>query len=267
MKWEFLQALVLSPTFIRDFTLHGFGILLLTVLAARVLTILARHSGYKDLHRDIGGSATAADFTLTFPLFMFVLLLIVQLAMTVNTSLIVHYAAYTAARSAKVWAWDIDLAKAKLEHVAEQKTGTTRTRAVARYQLNHSRAEEIARRAARYTLIAASPVSSKVNSSPGPMPSQTLKQITQATGLSGRQAVLVRQARYAFDPANTTIEITKPSGKEIADWVTNVDANSWPIEAKVEYRMRLGVPIASRLLGEKGQGGYYRWIEAKIVLL
>lgn len=55
------------------------------------------------LHADEGGSAQSLSFVLTLPLFVMVLLLIVQVSQIMIGTVVVHYAAYAAARSATVW--------------------------------------------------------------------------------------------------------------------------------------------------------------------
>lgn len=267
MEREFLQALVVSPTFYRSLAENGLPAVVLLMGSAVLLKRRFRMHRLAGLRRDCRGSASAVDFTMTFPFFMFMMLLIVQSAMVVNTSLIVHYAAYAAARSAKVWAWDTSLVAARLERLAEQQIGTKRGRANARFALNGQRARANARKAARYALIAASPVSPRAPSSPGTMPTAALAGIARGSGMSGREGALIQQARYAFDPANSTVDISRPPITQQLDWFQNADANSWPLQAKVEYRMRLGVPIVNALLGNAGSGGYYRWLEAEIVLL
>jgi hypothetical protein len=56
-----------------------------------------------NLHRDETGSVQSLSFVLTLPLFMFVMLLIVQISQLMIGMVVVHYAAFAAARSAAVW--------------------------------------------------------------------------------------------------------------------------------------------------------------------
>jgi len=55
------------------------------------------------LHRDESGSAQSLSFVLTLPLFIMVVLLIVQISQLMIGTVVVHYAAFAAARSAVVW--------------------------------------------------------------------------------------------------------------------------------------------------------------------
>ena len=55
------------------------------------------------LHRDQAGSVQSLSFVLTLPLFVMVMMLIVQVSQLMIGLIVVHYAAYAAARSAVVW--------------------------------------------------------------------------------------------------------------------------------------------------------------------
>jgi hypothetical protein len=60
------------------------------------------------LHHAQDGVATVVDFSLTIPIFIAVVFLMTQLALMVNASLVIHYAAYNAARAAKVHMLDME---------------------------------------------------------------------------------------------------------------------------------------------------------------
>lgn len=60
-------------------------------------------SRLRTLHGDEHGSVQTLSFVLTLPVFVMVLLLIVQVSQIMIGSIVVHYAAYAAARSAIVW--------------------------------------------------------------------------------------------------------------------------------------------------------------------
>ena len=55
------------------------------------------------LHRDESGSAQSLSFVLTLPLFVMVMLFIVQVSQLMIGTIVVHYAAFATARSAIVW--------------------------------------------------------------------------------------------------------------------------------------------------------------------
>jgi hypothetical protein len=56
------------------------------------------------LHRDERGSAETLSFVLTLPIFVWVMMLIVQVSQVMIGTIVVHYAAFAAARAAIVWA-------------------------------------------------------------------------------------------------------------------------------------------------------------------
>lgn len=60
-------------------------------------------SRLRHLHRDEVGSAQSLSFVLTLPIFVMVLLFIVQVSQLMIGTIVVHYGAYAAARSAIVW--------------------------------------------------------------------------------------------------------------------------------------------------------------------
>lgn len=55
------------------------------------------------LHRDEGGGVQSLSFVLTLPIFIMVMMLIVQISQLMIGIMVVHYAAFAAARSAIVW--------------------------------------------------------------------------------------------------------------------------------------------------------------------
>ena len=80
----------------------------LASLAAAWLLLRASRAQFRpgrlrDLHRDQAGSVQSLSFVLTLPLFIMVMLLIVQVSQLMIATVVVHYAAYAAARSAAVW--------------------------------------------------------------------------------------------------------------------------------------------------------------------
>jgi hypothetical protein len=55
------------------------------------------------LHADEGGGAQTLSFVLTLPIFIMVMMLIVQVSQLMIGTIVVHYAAFAAARAAVVW--------------------------------------------------------------------------------------------------------------------------------------------------------------------
>ncbi|NLY00298.1 MAG: hypothetical protein GXY83_29730 [Rhodopirellula sp.] len=62
-----------------------------------------RLSRLGSLHADEGGAAQSLSFVLTLPLFVMILLFIIQVSQLMIGTVVVHYAAFAAARSAIVW--------------------------------------------------------------------------------------------------------------------------------------------------------------------
>ncbi|MGO8691288.1 MAG: TadE/TadG family type IV pilus assembly protein [Thermoguttaceae bacterium] len=77
------------------------------VLAAHFLVRLSngrlRLGRLRRLHGDQAGSVQTLSFVLTLPIFIMVMMLIVQVSQLMIGLIVVHYAAYAAARSAVVW--------------------------------------------------------------------------------------------------------------------------------------------------------------------
>jgi len=82
------------------------------LLAASVLVawLLARLSGgrldlgrLRKLHRDQGGAVQSLAFVLVLPFFVMIMLFIIQISQVMIGTVVVHYAAFAAARSAIVW--------------------------------------------------------------------------------------------------------------------------------------------------------------------
>ena len=82
----------------------------LLALAAICALFLLRLSGSRidlrrigKIHRDQEGSVQSLSFVLTLPLFVMVVMLIVQVSQLMVGTIVVHYAAFATARSAVVW--------------------------------------------------------------------------------------------------------------------------------------------------------------------
>jgi hypothetical protein len=72
-------------------------------LLARVSRARLRTNRLWGLHHDQGGSAQSLSFVLTLPLFVMIMLFIIQVSQLMIATVVVHYAAFAAARSAVVW--------------------------------------------------------------------------------------------------------------------------------------------------------------------
>ncbi len=82
-------------------------LLLVLILAAWALVRFSRAQlrlgRLLELHRDEVGSVQSLSFVLTLPLFIMIMMMIVQVSQLMIGTVVVHYAAFAAARSAAVW--------------------------------------------------------------------------------------------------------------------------------------------------------------------
>jgi len=269
--FEFWKVVWLSSTF-RESMIHA-GVMMVVFLFFGYLVprvfLKYKASTWLALNRDQRGSANAADFVLIIPFFMFMMCLFVQMAMIVNASLIVHYSAYSAARTARVHFCNRSVIKYPLGYIT----------------CDASRAENEAVRAARYVLIAASPVDESIQSNGNP-PSDSLQWI--ANQYLERESPILIQARYAFDSRNVKVDVEPAVSSDPAiqaqylleraatfNSATNLGAatdrkllNAWPVTVKVEYVKHLGVPLVGPFLSDVRRGNdHFRTIEAEITLL
>ena len=83
------------------------AVLLVLILAAWALVRFSRAQlrlgRLLELHRDEAGSVQSLSFVLTLPLFIMIMMMIVQVSQLMIGMVVVHYAAFAAARSAAVW--------------------------------------------------------------------------------------------------------------------------------------------------------------------
>lgn len=83
------------------------ALLLVLILAAWALArfsrVRLRLGRLFELHRDEVGTVQSLSFVLTLPAFIMILMMIVQVSQLMIGTIVVHYAAFAAARSAAVW--------------------------------------------------------------------------------------------------------------------------------------------------------------------
>jgi hypothetical protein len=80
-----------------------FGSCLLAYLLVRASRARWQFGRVWRLHRDQAGAVQSLSFVLTLPVFIYVMMLIVQISQMMIGIIVVHYAAFAAARSAVVW--------------------------------------------------------------------------------------------------------------------------------------------------------------------
>lgn len=265
---EFLIILIQSPSFWATVVWYS----LLCILCLCILSILARKlfssaQSLRNLSSDQSGAAAAVDFVLTIPIFTVVVMLIIQFALIAHAALIVHYSAYSAARSARVWLWDIDPYRV---------AGIPMTKAYKNPLLikqNQKIFQPKIEQAARYALISAAPANGRVpcRGNCTSIPEKWLHQIAQTPGLSSSSDVFLRKARYAYDSGNSDInvlyggELLKKYPNYINDYQQFSEA--WPVGARVTFKYHLHLPVAGPVFGVMDNGFYYKEISAEVVLL
>lgn len=226
----FTRALLDSPTFIGALAGCAGPLLFAGAVAILLLRRLARKSRPR-LSQD-SGLAVVTDFVITMPLLMATVSLIVQFSILLHAALVVHYAAYAAAHTVRVHAWEEAFPRSVLLTSVSKKV--------------QGRCEG----AARYALISASPADSGL-----PLERAAYRRgLEQArpylrilTRLGGSRSALERQAGYAFHPRNARIRcgIAKPPSVLFPT-----------ARATVEFDIYTGA-LYGRLLGNKRSDGLY----------
>lgn len=269
MDSGFLLALWQSPTWLAQSAAWGGGLLLSALLLLwslrRSLRRLAVRRGssqglHARLHADQGGAAAAVDFALTFPVVLIMLFVVVQFMLLLNDALIVHYAAYQGARSARVWLWDFDPRRFLSVDMPQLNNPLTLRNP------NSGEVQGQVERAVRFALIPAAPAA---GGGRGPIPARALDAAAQVAGANGRAEVLKRKAGYAFDPANSQVSYALATRLDPAKFGVYrlQQGDAWPVKVKVAFRVRLEVPVVRIFGSDAGDGNYYTTIKAEMVLL
>ena len=297
LTFDFLESIARSTTFWQETVIPATVALALT---AGLMVFAVRRSRRQKLrsarrfHRDRRGAAAAVDFILTIPIVLAVVFLIIQFAMLSHASLVVHYAAYASARSARVWYWDYDTAFIDgVFGVAGVDPALLKNQLAGRLLANSDGAETEAKYAASFALIPIAP-----GAYPGGAASNTRlddstrRLITEISRLSDdttripgrltpvdRPSVMIRKASYAFSDRNTEVSVY-PVNPEIPEQLVDAaDATAttlelfstgiaWQVQADVQFRYLLVIPFAARLFGEyQSEGFYARFLNAEVRLL
>lgn len=172
--------------------------------------------------RQESGTATL-DFVLTFPLFMMIVLIVIQFALMVNARIIVSYAAYAATRSAVVWMEDgLEDAERRAEAAAE---------------------------------IACLPISPAVYKLPDPGLVPLLLHSSETPVLPGSE--LTRRSRrlggkFLYSSWATEVEI---AGTQEDEEFGPRD----PVTVTVTHHFRLTVPYADGIFAQPWSGSLFGW--------
>lgn len=252
----FLEALLRSPTFwlpSNGAALAGTAGLaaLLLVLSALLLGTRPGRRARADLAADETGSVTALDLVLVTPLFVLFMFMVFQFAILSKNHLFTHYAAYQAARSARVhFCPIIPLGAADV---------------VNRMPCRDSAAAGKADLAARLALIPAAPYRQVRCSSGCAYPDAVLRAVFSTTGQFSLSRAMTRQARYMFDKQNVKVTVQRAP---LAMYARGVRSPHVPVVATVEARFLLleyaGWVFAD---GRRSDGNTYTISRAEVSLL
>lgn len=204
MDAGFWTAVLRSPTFWvpRDNGALAATLVLMLALLAGMVAVArrsARRRSLAALHGDQSGSTTMLDMVLVTPFFAFFMFLVFQFTILAKNHLFTHYAAYMAARSARVYICPFPISGGDL---------ADRAMSIQVCETDDKVVQAKADLAARLALIPAAPY--KPLACEGrcdAKATQVLKGIASATGVSSRLVALQRQARYMFDGPNVTVTV------------------------------------------------------------
>jgi hypothetical protein len=213
----------------------------------------ARRRGISELHGDISGSTTLMDFVLVTPIFVFFMFVVFQFAILAKNHLFTHYAAYSAARSARVYfcpSFPIT-PRSALGFDVEA--------------CDDDAAAGKADLAARLALIPAAPYGQLKCVGACQPPEDALKTIADASGLSKNWRAMRNQARYMFDPQNVTVTVDRAP---MAPYAAANRLPHVPVVATVEARFLL-LEYAGWIFarGQRKDGRYYTISKAEVSLL
>lgn len=233
--------------------------------------------GFRKLIHSESGAAVAVDFTLTIPIFMSLILFMIQLALMANASLIVHYAAFSGARAAKVWMVEKDHGFAELDccGVSGFAAIDSFIGLVGEFRGDDETARRV-RVAVSVPLVSISPANPRF----GPRNPGSAFNASQMSELFGiirpqNKDMLMRKAHYAFDESNTKIEYGLldedlfQSGLDLAGILGDVPVGSiasLPVHTEVSYRYTLIIPLAAALFNNDDSQPYARLMTAKVSL-
>ena len=227
----FIQSLFASPVFWSQTV--GFGA---AAVAGLVLSGLVLRWGLSQkswqlgriqtLRDDNRGVAAIMDFTLVLPIFVMIILLTLQLALMANASLIVHYSAYSAARSAKSQLLDFDHAFLDLDCCSIDLVNKAQGVMSALTVLNEGRpdVDEKVFAAAAWPLVSLAPSSRDIaisavggggqgtsKSSYRRIDDLGLRTVLQKQDIkAGRTDLLLRKAAYAYSNAYLQVDYGSP---------------------------------------------------------
>jgi len=246
MFWSINESLIRSvaPYLLTTVALALYGWRLMSVMAQARME-QARRQPEPAVSGQNG--ASAVEMVLLLPLLLALLLTILQVALIVQAKFVVNYAAYSAARSAIV------VIPAKV-----QGAGGVEERNRLNIQRNDSPKMAMIHRAAALPCVAISPVWSAgiMLATLAPLKPEVVVPMEELASLfpASREETRISQqlaarAHYAFNPANTRVEIIGEGGNQ-----SGAFGERELVRARVTFRYYLTVPFANRLFGTSYYG-------------
>jgi TadE-like protein len=246
MLWSINESFLRSaaPYFLTTLVLVLYAWRLMSVMAQARMEQARRHS--EPVASDQSG-ASAVEMVLLLPLLLALLLTILQVALIVQAKFVVNYAAFCAARSAIV------AIPSKV-----QGAGGVEERNRINLQSNNSPKMAMIHRAAALPCVAISPAWSSgiMLATLAPLKPELAVPMEQLALMfpASREETnisqqLVARAHYAFNTANTRVEIFGEGGDQSGSF-----GEQGLVRVRVTFRYYLTVPFANRLFGTSYYG-------------
>jgi Flp pilus assembly protein TadG len=242
----------INESLLRSVAPYLLTMLVLALYGRRLMSVMAQaRMGQARLQPESAvsdqGGASAVEMVMLLPLLLALLLTILQVALIVQAKFVVNYAAFCAARSAIV------AIPSKV-----QGAGGVEERNRLNLHSNSSPKMGMIHRAAALPCVAISPVWSTgiLLATLAPLKPEVAVQMEELALLfpASREDTnisqqLVARAHYAFDPANTRVEIFGEGGDQSGSF-----GEQALVRVRVTFRYYLTVPFANRLFGTSYYG-------------
>lgn len=257
MDSGFAEALVRSPTFAWSM-LEWLSIFLLASLIGLATVLFAARRVRKRvpfrgrLPVDDAGSVVALDLVLVMIPVMVIMLVLVQSLWLMRETVIVHYAAYSAARSARVTLCP-PLAESDRAFMLQ-----------AAGKLGCNGDVSGAETAARLALVSASPPWDVPCQQNCAFPDRPLRAIAQETGTGKIYAALEAQAHYAFDAPNVRVDV-QFDPHYLA--LTMRPGLTPPVRARLTFRHYVLYGLGPMFGVRRADGYYYKETTAEVSVL
>jgi hypothetical protein len=208
------------------------------------------------LARDERGAAMAADYILVAMPFLIFVTVMVQITWLMRETIILHYATYAAARSARVHL---------CPHLPDGPVSAYLQ--VEEVLCTNDRYRHV-ERSARFALVAASPPWNVPCLGACQVPQTAISEIARNTDTAGQRNAMLSQARWAYDGQNVHVAYVKDTLFALTSG-NNPYAPGFrlPVTVRLTYRHYI-ITLVGPLLGvRRGDGYYFRETSAEVTLL